>query len=87
MPFAAYIIYSSKTDRYYIGHAENASVRLERDHNGGRNKSTKAGIPWEHRWIKWFETRAEAMAMERGIKARRSRTYIEDLIRSQASST
>jgi putative endonuclease len=82
MAFAAYIIYSPSLDRYYVGHAEDPEVRLVRDHNGGRNKSTKAGMPWEHRWIKWFPTRAEAMAMERAIKARKSRAYIETLIRS-----
>jgi putative endonuclease len=81
MPFAVYIIYSPTTDRYYTGHAEDPKVRLERDHNGGRNKSTRAGIPWEHRWLHWFETRSEAMAMERAIKARKSRAYIEGILR------
>lgn len=80
MPFAAYIIYSPSLDRYYIGHAEVPSLRPERDHNGGRNKSTKAGMPWEHRWIKWFETRAQATDMERSLKARNSRIYFEALI-------
>ncbi len=80
MPFAANIIYSPSLDRYYIGHAEDPRLRLERDHNGGRNNSTKAGMPWQHRWIKWFETRAQAMDMERSLKARKCRAYIEALI-------
>ncbi|MBS1570636.1 MAG: GIY-YIG nuclease family protein [Bacteroidetes bacterium] len=46
MPFATYILYSTGKDRYYVGHAEDPHQRLERDHNGGRNKSTKAGRPW-----------------------------------------
>ncbi len=82
MPFAVYIIYSPLLDRYYVCHAEHPALRLDRDHNGGRNASTKAGRPWEHRWVKWFESRAEAMAMERAIKARKSRVYIEYLISS-----
>jgi putative endonuclease len=82
MGYAVYILYSASLDRYYVGHAQDPVVRLERDHNGGRNRSTKAGIPWEHRWIQWFPTRAEAMAMERKIKARKSRAYIETLIAS-----
>ena len=45
MPFATYILYSTGKDRYYVGHAEDPHQRLERDHNGGRNKSTKAGRP------------------------------------------
>ncbi len=70
MPVAVYILYSPSLERYYVGHAEDPVLRLEQDHNGGRNTSTKAGRPWEHRWVKWFNTRAEAMAMERAIKAR-----------------
>ena len=82
MPFATYIIYSAKLDRYYVGHAEDPALRLARDHNGRRNYSTKAGAPWVHCWLKWFDTRAEAMAMERAIKARKSRAYLDALIRS-----
>ncbi|MBK8615294.1 MAG: GIY-YIG nuclease family protein [Flavobacteriales bacterium] len=82
MPVAVYILYSPSLERYYVGHAEDPVLRLEQDHNGGRNTSTKAGRPWEHRWVKWFNTRAEAMAMERAIKARKSRAYIESLISS-----
>ena len=81
MPFATYIIHSPTLDRYYVGHAEDPTLRLERDHNAGRNRSTKAGIPWEHRWWKWHKTRAEAMTMERSIKRRKSRAFIEQLIR------
>ncbi|MBS1570635.1 MAG: GIY-YIG nuclease family protein [Bacteroidetes bacterium] len=82
MSFATYILYSTGKDRYYVGHAEDPHQRLERDHNGGRNKSTKAGRPWEHRWERWFPSRAEAMAMERAIKARKSRAFIEALIQA-----
>jgi putative endonuclease len=80
MTCAVYIIYSPTLDRYYVGHAQDPQVRLERDHNGGRNRSTKAGIPWVHCWVQWFPNRAEAMAMERMIKARKSRKFIETLI-------
>ncbi len=82
MPFAVYIIYSASLDRYYVGHVEDPVIRLERDHNQGRNRSTKGGMPWQHRWVKWFETRKEAMSMERAIKARKSRAYVEALCAS-----
>ncbi len=58
MPFATYILYSPGTDRYYVGQAADPQLRLEKDHNGGRNKSTRAGRPWELRWVRWFESRA-----------------------------
>ncbi len=80
MGCATYILYSAKLDRYYVGHAEDPVLRLERDHNGGRNTSTKAGAPWVHCWVKWFASRSEAMAEERRIKGRKSRAYIEQLV-------
>ena len=82
MSYATYILYSASLDRYYVGQAEDPEVRLVRDHNGGRNKSTKAGRPWRHCWTRWFETRSEAVAMELTIKSRKSRAYIESLIAS-----
>ena len=36
MSFAAYIIHSATLDRFYVGHAQDPIVRLDRDHNGGR---------------------------------------------------
>ena len=54
MPFATYILYSPSLDRCYVGHAEDPVLRLEQDHNGGRNKSTKAGRPWRHCGTRWF---------------------------------
>ncbi len=83
MPCATYILYSPSLDRYYVGHAQDPELRLDRDHNGGRNKSTKAGRPWQHQWTCWFGSRAEAMAFERTIKARKSRAYIEALVRGK----
>lgn len=45
MEYVVYILYSQKTDRYYVGQTQNLGKRLER-HNSGRNKSKKPGIPW-----------------------------------------
>jgi putative endonuclease len=41
-----YILYSSKIDKFYIGHTSDLSLRLSR-HNAGWGKYTKRGIPWE----------------------------------------
>ncbi len=84
MPFAVYILHSAKLDRYYVGHSEDPDARLARDHNGGRNASTRGGAPWDRKWLRWCATRAEAMALERAIKARKSRAYIERLMASDS---
>nr|WP_299386478.1 GIY-YIG nuclease family protein [Allomuricauda sp.] len=81
MEYFVYIIYSGKLDRYYIGHSQNVRERLER-HNGGRSKYTKMVKDWEVKWQQVFTTRAEAMAREREIKGKKSRGYIEYLIRN-----
>jgi putative endonuclease len=73
--FWVYILYSEKTDRYYVGQTNNITDRLER-HNEGRNKATKAGMPWVLVHTETYGTRSEAVQRETQIKARKSRKYI-----------
>ncbi|MEI6456411.1 MAG: GIY-YIG nuclease family protein [bacterium] len=44
--YTTYIQYSSSRNRFYSGHCEEMTKRFEQ-HNSGRNKSTKSGIPWK----------------------------------------
>lgn len=81
MPFYTYILYSEETDRYYIGSCQDMEVRLEQ-HNTGRNKSTKAGIPWVLKYTETFGTRSASTQRETQIKNKKSRKYIEWLISS-----
>ena len=80
MSYWVYILHSASLGRYYIGHSEYPFLRLERDHNGGRSSSTKAGRPWGLVHIEQYRTRSEAMAREGEIKKKKSRRYIEWLI-------
>ena len=78
MPFA-YIIYSQKLDKYYIG----ACIDLERrlyEHNIGHSKFTSLGAPWRLMYSKEFSTLQEAKQYELKIKKMKSRKYIEGLI-------
>ncbi len=79
--FYTYIIYSGKLDRYYIGSTDNLEKRLA-DHNNSRSTYTKRGKPWILKWSKAFETRTEAIEEEMRIKRKKSRKYIEYLVRS-----
>ncbi|MGC1389683.1 MAG: GIY-YIG nuclease family protein [Bacteroidales bacterium] len=70
--YFVYIIESLLNGRYYIGQTKDLRERIER-HNKGRNLSTKAYLPWELKWWKEFETRADAIKTEttlKGIKKR-----------------
>jgi putative endonuclease len=74
-----YIIYSEKTNRYYVGSCQDMEVRLAQ-HNAGRNTSTKAGAPWELRYSETYPTSQLARKREAEIKKKKSRKYIEQLI-------
>jgi putative endonuclease len=75
-----YIIYSEKIDRYYTGMTEDLAWRLER-HNQGWGRFTKRGIPWKIVYIENFVNKSDALKREREIKNRKSREYIENIIK------
>ncbi|MBW6457840.1 MAG: GIY-YIG nuclease family protein [FCB group bacterium] len=79
--YFTYILYSKTSDRYYVGYTSDLSKRLEK-HNDGNSRSTKSGIPWEIIYHEEFELKTEAQARERAIKKRKSRKYIECLIKN-----
>jgi len=81
MSYTVYIIYSEKLNKYYTGSCEDFAIRLSQ-HNAGRNKSTKPGIPWILKYCEEFDNLKDARAREASIKRMKSRKYIEGLINS-----
>ena len=79
--FFIYIIYSIKIDQYYIGQTENLENRLYRHNNSG-SKSTKKAKDWTLKYTEVFTTRSLAVKRETEIKGKKSRSYIESLIKS-----
>jgi putative endonuclease len=75
-----YILHSEKADRYYTGITDDLPWRLER-HNQGWGRYTKRGIPWKIVYTEGFENKSDALKREREIKNRKSRMYIENLIK------
>ncbi len=78
MPYFTYILRSESSGRYYVGHAEDTSIRLS-EHNRGCVVSTRNRGPWVLFYREEFATRAEAARRERYIKAMKSRKWIEEL--------
>ncbi len=76
-----YIIYSKSVDKYYIGYTEDISQRIER-HNAGWGKYSSRGIPWQLVYYEEFATKREAIKRENEIKSKKSRKYIEDLVKA-----
>ncbi len=77
--FTLYILYSEKIDHFYVGYTNNIVRRLK-EHNTVRGKYTDRGIPWELVYTENYETKQEAKNREAEIKAKKSRTYIQQLI-------
>ena len=77
--YYVYILWSSKWSKHYVGFTQDVLLRLEK-HNSGGVKSTKHGCPWVIKWYKAVsEDRGKAIQLERKIKKRRAKRYLEDL--------
>jgi putative endonuclease len=77
--YYVYILYSKSHDRLYIGQTNNIENRVKR-HNSGYEPSTKSYVPWI--LIKFFEyeTRDEAVKMEKYWKQSNNRRKLRELI-------
>ena len=76
-----YIIYSITLDKYYIGSTENIEDRLAR-HNRGSSKFTSTAKDWKLVYSEKYDTKSEAIKREYEIKRKKSRKYIESLIKN-----
>ena len=76
--FYTYILYSKKLNKYYVGHTKDFERRFE-EHNRGKSRFSKSGIPWEK--IKVFEcmTNLECCNLEDKIKKRGCERFLKDL--------
>jgi putative endonuclease len=81
MSYFVYIIQSKKDGRFYIGSTNNLTERVER-HNQGRSRYTKSRGPWELVYKEEHHDRSTAMKKEKEIKNRKSRQFIESLVRT-----
>jgi putative endonuclease len=77
--FFVYILEAKENKRFYIGQTENLEERVKR-HNKGYNLSTRAYIPWDLKWWKDFETRSEAIKIERKLKGIKKREGLEKFV-------
>ena len=82
--YTVYIIQSQKDNSYYIGHTDDLDDRMAR-HNQGKSKYTKSKIPWYLVHTEKYETRGEAMKREYEIKKKKSKNYIEWLMKNNKS--
>jgi putative endonuclease len=77
--YFTYILQSTSSNKFYIGHTSDINSRLER-HSGNREKATKNRGPWELVYFEEFETKSLSQTREYEIKKMKSSKYIRDLI-------
>ena len=82
--FYVYIIKSIRTNKHYIGQTNNLGRRIK-DHNRGKDHSSKIGKPWVLIASKEFTTRKESINIERKIKNLKSRERINKFIAGWSS--
>jgi putative endonuclease len=84
MPYpCCYILFSFKLNKYYVGSTPDIERRLK-EHNRGKEKFTKTGLPWKLVYVEKFENLTEARGREHYIKKMKSRKFIENLISFQS---
>jgi len=79
MQFYTYILESEETRKLYIGQTSDIDKRLMR-HNSGQSRYTKGKGPWKLLYSVSFETRTEAILMEKKLKAFKNPKKIRELI-------
>jgi len=85
MTYFVYIIESLKDGSYYVGSTQNLTERIER-HNQGRSTYTKAKRPWGLVFCEEHPDRSRAIIREKEIKRKKSKSYIEFLVRASRPS-
>jgi putative endonuclease len=81
MVYIVSILQSDRDGSFYIGHTACLEERLRR-HNEGRSPYTKAKIPWRVVYKEECLTQSQAVEREREVKIKKSRAYIEQLVRA-----
>jgi putative endonuclease len=78
---SVYVLQSEKSGRFYIGCAEQPSLRLA-EHQRGQTISTRRRGPWALVYQEEFRTLSEARQRERQLKNWKSHRSIQELIDS-----
>jgi putative endonuclease len=76
---SVYIVQSERSQRFYIGCAEQPERRVS-EHNRGQTVSTRGRGPWALVYQEQFDSLAEARRRERQLKSWKSHRSIQELI-------
>ena len=74
-----YILHSVKINRFYIGYTSNLDVRMQFHEDAESRKFTYNADDWTLFFTITCESKFQALAIEKHIKAMKSKVYIENL--------
>ena len=74
-----YILFSEKIKRHYIGYTSDLEIRLEFHKIAQNHKFTYNADDWKVLFTITCETKQQALAIEKHLKAMKSKTYIENI--------
>ena len=77
--FFVYILYSPSLNKRYVGSTSELKRRLM-EHNTGKSKFTKGGIPWNLVYQENFKTNSEARKRERFLKSGIGRNQLDEIL-------
>ena len=77
MSYRVYILWSASLSKYYVGCTQDLENRLK-EHNSGEGTFTKRGVPWELTWSNVLDSRSEALNLEKRIKKRGIKRFLEN---------
>ncbi|MCH8475519.1 MAG: GIY-YIG nuclease family protein [Opitutales bacterium] len=80
--YFTYILKSSSNNRYYIGYSSDLDERLQK-HNAGYSKATKSGVPWNIVWSHSFDSKSDAIKLEKWLKKMKSAEFLDKVIRGE----
>jgi len=75
-----YLLVSKKNGHWYIGSTNNLRKRILQ-HNSGKNRSTKHGIPWKIIYFEVGLNREDARAREKYLKSGMGRRYLKNRLK------
>ena len=65
--YYVYVLKSKKTAKIYFGYTSDLRLRFKQ-HNRGKNISTKSGVPWESVYYESYKSKSDAQRRERMLK-------------------
>jgi putative endonuclease len=75
--YCVYVLYCPSLDRFCTGMSKFTAKR-ERQHRKGQTQWTSQADDWQQVWVADAHDSAEARALEKKIKARGARRYLQD---------